>query len=233
MVESPINEFHQKVYIPTLKKFKLHHALVVMLGKNYCKEMRTRAFLTNDNWFLSEMDYAERLQKELNGEIQSDHFGENSTLSIEGCTLQYHQPQPDTNKEVNPLNPVMDFHSHMSDYSRQDAATTFEHMCVMFDHHQHRHGTFPKNAVLLDHTDGCAKQYRCGNALFLLNILSIKYRIVIDRSICAESPPMVLKYLSKPNKRIIFHEDNLCIIVPTPIRRKKTHSLIAALIKSP
>ena len=91
MMESPIYDFHRKVYIPALNKFKLHHVLVIILGKNHCKAMRTKAFLSNSSWFLSEIDYAERLQKELNEEIQSDHFGDNPTLSIEGCTFQYHE----------------------------------------------------------------------------------------------------------------------------------------------
>ena len=150
-----------------------------MLSKNHCKKMRCDAFEGNENFLLSERDYAERLVKELDGEIQSEHFGDNSTLSIEGCVLQYHVQFENTRKIR------MDFHSHFADFSKQDTATTFEHMCDMFERHIERNGPFPKQCVVLDHTDGCAKQYRSGNALYLLNVLSLKYNIVIDRAVCA------------------------------------------------
>ena len=90
LMESSIDKFHKDFYIPHLKKYKYHIALVTLLSKNHCKKMRCDAFENNANWILSERDYAERLVKELDGEIQSEHFGDNSTLSIEGCVLQYH-----------------------------------------------------------------------------------------------------------------------------------------------
>ena len=90
-MECSINEFHDKVYLPILRKYKYHLALVIILSRNYCKKIRNEAFINHDNWFLSERDYAERLIKELDGEIQSEHFGDNASLSIEGCTLQYHK----------------------------------------------------------------------------------------------------------------------------------------------
>ena len=185
MVDKPIHDFHEKVYIPSLVKYKYHINLVSVLSKNHCKAMRTDAFLNNPSWFLSERDYAERLVKELDGEIQSDHFGDNPTLSIEGCTLQYHDH--DESLQNSSSQPVtrMDFHSHFADFSRQDAATTFEHICSMLDNHISRVGPLQPKAVFLDHTDGCAKQYRSGNALYLLNVICLKYDIVIDRAVCA------------------------------------------------
>ena len=183
--ECSINDFHTNIYIPMLRKFKYHLALVIILSKNYCKKMRQEAFLKHEDWFLSERDYAERLVKELDGEIQSEHFGDNATLSIEGCTLQYHKKAIVTNDMLDNSIVKMDFHSHFSDHSRQDAATTFEHMCVMLDNHRDKHGPFSRKCVILDHTDGCAKQYRSGNALYLLNIVALKYNITIDRAVCA------------------------------------------------
>ena len=185
MIECSISQFHNHVYIPYMKKFKYHTALVTLLSKNYCKHMRTEAFKKNQNWLLSEMDYAERLAKQLDGEIQSDHFGDNASLSIEGCTLQYHGKHSKTSGSHVRIKTVLDFHSHFADYSRQDAATTFDHICRMFDNHISRHGPFSYPTIILDHTDGCAKQYRCGNALYLLSVLSISYNVIIDRAICA------------------------------------------------
>ena len=185
LLELSIEHFHKNVYIPHLKKYKYHIALVTLLSKNHCKKMRCDAFDRNENWLLSERDYAERLVKELDGEIQSDHFGDNATLSIEGCILQYHVKHDCTEHVNEEKNIRMDFHSHFADFSKQDAATTFEHMCDMFERHIHLQGPFSKDCVFLDHTDGCAKQYRSGNALYLLNVLCLKYNIIIDRAVCA------------------------------------------------
>ena len=184
-VDATIDKFHSEVYVPMLKKYRYHMGLVTILSKNHCKKSRYEAFCNNRNWFFSERDYAERLVKQLDGEIQSDHFGDNPSLSIEGCTLQYHM-DPNANLDGNNHSQLpFDFHSHFSDYSKQDAATTFEHFCAMFKLHEEVHGKIPRNSVFLEHTDGCAKQYRSGNALFLLNVIALKYHIVIDRAIGA------------------------------------------------
>ena len=55
----------------------------------------------------------------------------------------------------------------------------------MFNLHSEIYGPLPKNSVFLDHTDGCAKQYRSGNALYLMNVLCLKFNMVIDRAIGA------------------------------------------------
>ena len=184
-IDSTIDKFHTEVYIPMLKKYRYHMALVTILSKNHCKKSRYNSFCRNRNWFFSERDYAERLVKQLDGEIQSDHFGDNPTLSIEGCTLQYHEDTNASLDEDDQSKLSFDFHSHFSDYSKQDAATTFEHICAMFKVHEQVHGPINQNSVFLDHTDGCAKQYRSGNALYLLNVIALKYHIVIDRAIGA------------------------------------------------
>ena len=111
-MECSINDFHSKVNIPMLRKFKYHLALVIILSRTYCRKIRNEAFLKHTNWFLSGRDYAERLVKELDDEIQSEYFGDNATLSIEGCTLQYHKQFIHAN-DFNPEKTIrMDFHSH-------------------------------------------------------------------------------------------------------------------------
>ena len=54
----------------------------------------------------------------------------------------------------------------------------------MLDKHIALYRALPKKCVILDHTDGCAKQYRSGNTLYLLNILCLTYNVVIDRAVC-------------------------------------------------
>lgn len=180
-MQSSVSIFLNDYYFPHLHKFKYHIALVQMLGKFQTKLWRKKAFEENPRCLLTEMDYAERMKKEMDNEIQSDHFGHHASLSIEGCTMEHHQLDASTNK----YRIEMDFHSHMSDDSDQNAATTHVHMCKMLDCYIETYGSLPDNCIILDHTDGCAKQYRCGNALFYLTLLSQKYRITIDRAVAA------------------------------------------------
>ena len=36
-----------------------------------------------------------------------------------------------------------------------------------------------------EETDGCAKQYRCATAMYLLSLISVRFNIVIDRAVGA------------------------------------------------
>ena len=60
----------------------------------------------------------------LNLEIQSDHFRNGRSLSIEGCFIEI----IDTD-----LNGNCVFNSHFSDDSRQDVYTTHTHMILMLN----------------------------------------------------------------------------------------------------
>ena len=42
-----------------------------------------------------------------------------------------------------------------------------------------------KDGIIYDTTDGCNKQYRCANALWILSVLSFTYILIIDRCINA------------------------------------------------
>ena len=121
----------------------------------------------------------------MDNELQYDHFGDSISLSIEDCSLKYHLPNS-VNQTTDGTSQIgLDFHSHMSDYSKQNAASTYEHMTTMFDSLKKRNGDFDENTVFLDHTDGCSKQYRSANDLYLISVLAVKYNVVIDRSISA------------------------------------------------
>ena len=179
--QKPLNVFLSDYYFPQIFKYRYHMAIVELLGKHETKLQRKTVFQNHKSWFLTERDYAERMKKEIDNEIQSEHFGHHVSLSIEGCTMEHHVECAKTHTYA----VHMDFHSHMSDESNQDATTTHVHMCTMLDHYLSRFQSFPDDCCILDHTDGCAKQYRCGNALFLLSALCQKYKIVIDRAIAA------------------------------------------------
>ena len=82
--------------------------------------MRQDWFKHCNNFIKTISDYAERLKFEFNLEIQSEHFGNCWSLSIEGCSCRFM-------KEGKIL---MEIHSHFLDSSRQDARTTYAHMKV-------------------------------------------------------------------------------------------------------
>ena len=81
------------------------------------------------------------------------------SLSIEGCSLKYHLPNSVNQTTDRTAQLELDFHSHMSDYSKQNAASIYEHMITMFDSLIQRNGNFDESTVFLNHTDGCSKQY--------------------------------------------------------------------------
>ena len=59
-------------------------------------------------------DYAERLSTYFNLEIQSDHFGNGRSLSIECCNIQYIDEDHEEHSEL---------HYHLLNDSRQNAPT--------------------------------------------------------------------------------------------------------------
>lgn len=60
-------------------------------------------------------------------------------------------------------------------------------MCVLYydDYPFVQAGVLKKTRYIWDMTDGCAKQYRCGNALYLLSLLAVEHEMRIDRMIQA------------------------------------------------
>ena len=110
-------------------------------------------------------------------EIQSTHFGDSITLSIEGCSVEFNTPEGVIK---------MNFHFHFADKSPQNAASTNAHMEAMFEKLLEQGLIEKGNSTLLEATDGCSTQYRCGKALLLFYRLATSYDIVIDR--CADDP---------------------------------------------
>ena len=115
MLEASTDKFQNKTYIPMMKQYRYHIILVMILSKNHWKKSRYEAFSSNRAWFFSERDYAECLAKQLDDKVQSDHFGDNPTLLIEGCTLQYHNDCHLLEDNVNEKPLKYDFHNYFSD----------------------------------------------------------------------------------------------------------------------
>ena len=180
-----------------LQKFAHHSPHVKMLGKKWCGALRRALFSRTVNALgESHHDYSERMQGKYQWEIQAGHFGYTASLSIEGCTILQFDLSKLAKYEAGEVGLEelqqsirMDMHSYFSDDSKQDAACSHDNMeCLikrmLAEGRFAKHGPMP-HPTLFDNTDGCASQYRCGNALFLLSLLASAYGIVIDRAIGA------------------------------------------------
>ena len=101
MMETTISGFHTSFYIPSIQKldFRLPH--VRILGTNHCGEMQRTAFKRRELFqdVLCCRDYAERLVASFDNKIQSECYGENRSVSIEGTALEHFSaaPQADIN----------------------------------------------------------------------------------------------------------------------------------------
>ena len=86
--------------------------------------MRMESYFSVKRHILSVRDYAERLSTHFYLENQSDQFGNGRSLSIEGCNIEFVD---------NDRNAQSEFHSHLSDDSRQHASTTHVHMIYILN----------------------------------------------------------------------------------------------------
>ena len=95
-------------------------------------------------------------------------------MSIEVITLEHFSSLPKTDNSSTTPSRQRDavFHSFSSDDSKQDSATTTAHSKLWIE--------FLKDKILLttslitiwENNDGCAKQYRCASALYLMSVMS-------------------------------------------------------------
>lgn len=184
----PIGVFHEEYFKIAMENLAYHHPHVTMLGKRFCGKLRTEALLENVTDVATIRDYAERLKAAFNGEIQTTHFGNNRDLSMEGCAVK-HVPQEtveslDEGQKPSEDDIAINFHSHLSDESAQDAFTTHDHMKTCISDVR-EDGFMKSGSTLWDNTDGCMKQYRSANVMFLLWAFAWTYNIIIDRAIGA------------------------------------------------
>ena len=58
-------------------------------------------------------------------------------------------------------------------------------MLVLVEHLMNIEQVLTDGGCIFDNTDGCAKQYRCATALYLLSVLCASKNVSIDRAIGA------------------------------------------------
>ena len=130
-METTISNFHTSFYIPAIQKLAFHLPHVRILGTNQCGELRCTAFkrraLFRD--VLCCRDYVERVVASFANQIQSEYYGVNRAVSIEGIILEHFSaaPQADINSSTLSLPRHAVFNSILYDDSKQDAATTTVH----------------------------------------------------------------------------------------------------------
>ena len=130
-METKISDFHTSLYIPAIQKLDFCLPHVLILGTNYCGEMQRTAFKRRELFqdVLCLPDYAERAVVRFANQIESKFYVVNRSVSIEGIVLEHFSEF--TKADINTTTPSCKchatFHSFLSDYSKQDAATTTKH----------------------------------------------------------------------------------------------------------
>ena len=73
----------------------------------------------------------------------------------------------------------------LSDDSKQDAATTTAHSKRLISLLKNKQVLTTSLSTIRENTDGCAEQYRCASALYLMSVILQTYSLIIDQGIIA------------------------------------------------
>ena len=91
--------------------------------------------------------------------------------------------------DINSTTPSRQFHavfySFSSDDRKQDSDTTTAHRKRFISLLKDKKVLTTSFITILENTDGCAEQYRCASALYLMSVMSQCYSIIIDQWIIA------------------------------------------------
>lgn len=190
----PIGIFMSEVYPATMKKYRMHILYVALLGKHHCVNSRQRTYRSLQNGsVLTQRDCADHLKSSFNLEIQSTHFGDQPTCSMENVTVRQvdetlEEGLSDVEKtEALEAAEVMDFHSYVSDDKQQDAHTTFLNTVEMVRklRSDNPETLCSKESSLFELMDGCTSQCRCATSLFFMSLLAVQFKIIVNRMISA------------------------------------------------
>ena len=97
------------------------------------------------------------------------------------------------------------FNYFLSDYSKQDAATTTAHSKRLISFLKEKTILTTSLSKIWGNNDGCAKQYRFASAMYLMSVMSQFYSIIIDLGISAPRHGKEVVYgLNAIDKRYIY-----------------------------
>ena len=108
-------------------------------------------------------------------------------MSIEGIVLENFSavPQADPNSSTLSRQRHAVFKSFLSDNSKQYSATTTAHIKLFISFLKEKNVSTTSLSTIWGNTDGCAKQYICASALYLISVMSQCCSVIIDRGISA------------------------------------------------
>ena len=176
MMETTISDFHTSFYIPAIQKLAFHLPHVHILGTNHCGELRQTAFKRRELFqdVLCRRDYAERIVASFANQIQSEYYGGNRSMPIEGISLEHFSaaPQSYINSYTLSRPGHAVFHYFLSDDSKQDSATTTARSKRLISFIKNKQVLTTPLSTIWENTDGCAEQYRCAPALYLMSVIS-------------------------------------------------------------
>ena len=111
----------------------------------------------------------------------------NIYVSIEVIVLEHFSelPQTEINSSTKSCPRHAMFHYFLSDDSKQDSATTTAHIKLLIELLKKQKVLTSTSSKIWENTDGCAEQYICASALYLMSVLSQCHSIKIDRNISA------------------------------------------------
>ena len=122
IIETKISEFRTRYYILAIQTLAFHLPHVHILGTNHCGEMQRTAFKRRELYqdVLCRRDYADRVVASFANPIQSEYYGENRSVSIEGIALENFSaaPQSDINSYTLSCTRHVAFHYFLSEDSK-------------------------------------------------------------------------------------------------------------------
>ena len=162
MMETSISDFHTSFYIPAIQKLAFHLPHVRILGTNHCGEMRRTAFKRRELFqdVICRRDYAERVVASFANKIQYEYYDGNRSVSIEVITLEIFSaaPQADINSSTFSCPRHAVFHSFLSEYIKQDAATTTAHRKHLILFLKEKKIMTKSLSTIWENNDDCAEQ---------------------------------------------------------------------------
>ena len=196
--KEPLKKFVKKrgTYAKQLRKMFSHKYHVILLGKDHKKKSRFEHTKRRANIVKTERDFTERWDSNPNGQAQHEYFNKDESLGMEGISVMF-KPKGQDKYETR-------YYSILSTEKAQDGNIVYQNTRIMFqDLKQHLYDGSeivqvnehmangevvelqPCIIEILDDSDGCAVQYRCATAFFMIQKLCIELDIVYDRGIDA------------------------------------------------
>ena len=176
---NPIGLFRKEVQEMINKKLRKHYWLRRALGKNYCKKHRDPFVLLHmpehHNDVIIVRDYTDRIQCCYNNSTQSGEMGGASkNIGMEGFLYTFrnrHTGEVETH-----------WYGYLSDDKRQDARTSYVNTNKFIEMMRNEHGLLMEGtgATLWIQSDGCNKQYKSANHIFLMTVCAKSYNLNID-----------------------------------------------------